>query len=163
MKFLKIALSLLLVCQIALAGHEAIHDKESFLKVYNSNKPTKDIAFVKKHFPTVDKVMDRVEYINFLTAYLNHHIDDLPEDNDIKEEADLHHKEQAEEYLKLQNEKDKEEFGIDEVVRDIGIGNLMVFVGGAGSSYTGDDDHEFDTMDYMDHMDHDHEMGNTDL
>lgn len=103
MNLLKITLTLLITTQCVFsAAHGVIHDKETFLKVYNSDKPTKDIAFAKKHFQTTQTILDRVEYINFLTAFLDTHITDLPDDEDIREEALLHHKEQAEAYLKLQ-------------------------------------------------------------
>jgi hypothetical protein len=155
MKFTTIALiiALLQVTSIACEDHGVIHDKESFLKVYNSDKLTKDMKFVKKYYPTEDKVLDRVEYIEFLAAYLDSHIDDLPDDEDIREEAELHHKEQAESYLNLQGEKDKEDFTISEVVRDIGIGNLMVYVGNGGNEYAGDEDYDQETMDFLSNLD----------
>lgn len=151
MKFTIIAVTLLLIVSCALAAkHGAIHDKESFLKVYNSETPTKDVLFCKKYLKTPETILDRVEYINFLTDFLDDHINDLPKDDeDLREEALLHHKEQAESYLALQNEKDKEDFGLDEVVRDIGIGNFLVYVGNGGFEYAEGEDYDEDTLKFL--------------
>jgi hypothetical protein len=136
MKYTITLLTIATIAQIATCGgHGVVHDKESFLKVYNSDSPTKDIAFAKKYFKTEQTILDRVEYVNFLASFLETHINDLPEDEDIREEAILHHKEQAEAYLTLQHQKDTEDFGIAEVVRDIGIGNFLVYVGSGGNAY----------------------------
>lgn len=104
-----------------------IHNKETFMSAYNDeNSKIKDIIFIKKYFPKQDSTLDRVEYKSFLKSFLEDFIEGLPEDPEIKEEAEKHHVEQVEGYL--EHMEKKEEYGLDDVLTDIALGNFMVYI-----------------------------------
>jgi len=83
-----------------------IYDMESFLKVYNSDNPTQEIAYVKKYFASPDTTLNRLEYLSFLRNFLELYVDDLPDDEELQEEARSFHKESSESYILLHKEKD---------------------------------------------------------
>lgn len=66
---------------------EIVYNMESFLRSYYSESPNSETSFVKKHFPSPDTVLNKQEYAEFLTRFLNFSIDDLSEDEDMLEEA----------------------------------------------------------------------------
>ena len=109
--------------------------------------------YVKKSYPDLETVLDRVEYINFLTEFLEMHIDGFSDDEDLREEAQLHHREKAELYLQTFYKTDKEDYGIDDVVKDIGIGNFLVYVGASHHNFQHDDEDDTDGLEFIKEID----------
>ena len=134
---------LFFVCLLATGNAESdsssqdiIYNEESFFRSYYSDNPTPEIAFVKDTFTTPEVILTRQEYVEFLSRFLRVYMDDLPEDEDILEEAISYQNEQAESYILLHKEKGQEKFTISDAINDVAIGNLLVHVGAGGTKYS---------------------------
>ncbi len=88
-----------LVCPISTL--KVTEDNKAFLEAYKSGKESKRIDFIKKYFSEEDSLLDHVEYTNFLTDYLEHHVGEFEDDEELQEEAKQHHKELAEKYITI--------------------------------------------------------------
>lgn len=129
-KNLNLSLILILILALssaALVKKVHVYDRESFMETYNdAETKNKDTKFIRKYFKSEETVLDRIEYRDFLKDYLEIFIDRLPDDEHVREQAEEHHYEVVDNFLKLQEQR--EDYTIDQAIHDISLGNLMVFL-----------------------------------